>query len=463
MCLGSLFRELCFFVGWGRGESDLLQMERGMDWVVLGFAFNLAFFGAVVALAYFRWQAAEAKSAAGDDSSRLPPAPASDDSADWLDRLAVKLDDDIDCHSFRIEQIGVELRDSGNNKAEDVLKSVARILIANRRLQQDLSSAHKEIQRQRAEVASLSAEARTDTLTGLPNRRSFNEDLARRFDQWQRHNIPLSLLMVDVDSFKRFNDEHGHQTGDEVLRAIAQMLQKTLRQMDLAARFGGEEFALLLPGTNLQGATTVAERVRAAVASEALFHGGKELRVTVSIGVSSVADLDDAELFIKRADEALYAAKNGGRNRAFFHDGTTALPIAVDASVVRQPFDEKQYIAPYRGEGPTPPAEQFRAVQCYDLSARGLSFLCDDAPDFEKFVVRLGTGSEECFVVARVVNIADVGSKDRPKYRVGCSFLCRVGSEESTLIEPAAETAPIVVTDPQTGLLSFATPESCPL
>ncbi|HWB09599.1 MAG TPA: GGDEF domain-containing protein [Pirellulales bacterium] len=434
-----------------------------MDWVVLGFAFDLAFFGAVVAIAYFRWQAGEAKQPAEGDSSRLPPAPASDDNADWLDRLAVKLDDDIDCHSFRLEQIGVELRDSGNNKAEDVLKSVARILIANRRLQQDLSSAHKEIQRQRAEVASLSAEARTDTLTGLPNRRSFNEDLARRFDQWHRHNIPLSLLMVDVDSFKKFNDEHGHQTGDEVLRAIAHTLDKTLRQMDLAARFGGEEFAILLPGTNLQAATTVAERVRAAIASETLFHGSKQLSVTVSIGVSSIADLDDAEAFIKRADEALYAAKNGGRNRAFLHDGKTVLPIAVDASVVRQPFNEKQYIAPYSGEGPIPATDKFRAVQCYDLSARGLSFICDDAPDFERFVVRLGAGPEECFLVARVVNIADVGTKERPRYRVGCSFLHRVGGEESRVSEPAAETAPIVVTDPQTGLMSFATPESSAL
>ncbi|HEV3344736.1 MAG TPA: GGDEF domain-containing protein [Pirellulales bacterium] len=432
-----------------------------MDWVVLGFVVDLALFGAVVALAYFRWQAAEAKQPAAGEAPRRPSAPASDENADWLDRLAVKLDDDIDCHSFRLEQIGVELRDSASNKAEDVLKSVARILIANRRLQQDLSSAHKEIQRQRAQVASLSAEARTDSLTGLPNRRSFNEDLARRFDQWQRHNIPLSLLMVDVDSFKKFNDEHGHQTGDEVLRAIAHMLNKTLRQMDLAARFGGEEFAILLPGTNLQAATTVAERVRAVIASETLFHGGKQLGITVSVGASSAAEMDDAEALIKRADEALYGAKNGGRNRAFLHDGKTVLPIAVDSSVVRQPFNEKQYIAPYSGEGPLPETSEFRAVQCYDLSARGLSFLCDDAPDFERFVVRLGKGSEECFVVARVVNIADVGNKERARYRVGCSFLQRVGSVESIVSEPTTEASPIVVADPQTGLLSFATPDSC--
>lgn len=430
-----------------------------MDWVVLGFVFDLACLGAILVLGYYRWQASEPNKSAVDETPILVPAP-TDDNGDWLDRLALKLDDDIDCHSFRLEQIGVELRDATSNKAEDVLKSVARILIANRRLQQDLSTAHKEIQQQRQEVASLSAEARTDTLTGLPNRRSFNEDLGRRFDQWHRHQIPLSMLMIDIDSFKKVNDQFGHQTGDEVLRSVAHLINKTLRQMDLAARFGGEEFSVLLPGTNLQGATTVAERLRAAVAGEPLFHGGKQLRVTVSIGVSSVCDLDDAEAFVKRADEALYAAKNCGRNRAYLHDGKEVLPIAVDASVVRQPFNEKQYIAPYSGEGPLPETYQFRAVQCHDLSARGISFIFDEPPDFEKFVVRLVKGTETYFVVARVANIADVGSKDRPRYRVGCSFLERVTAEEADTSEPSQDVQPIVVADPQTGVLSFATPSA---
>lgn len=425
-----------------------------MEWVALGLVFNLLFFCALVAysLSRFYWTgpASMPKIAAGH------AVDGGESKGDWLEHLASKLDDDLDCHSFRIEQIAVELRDATGNTPDDVLKAAARILIANRRLQQDLSAAQKEIQRQRDEVESLVAEARTDTLTGLPNRRSFDEDLARRFDQWQRHQIPMSLVMVDVDSFKKFNDTHGHQTGDDVLRLVAQVLRRTLRQMDLAARFGGEEFAVLLPGTRLKDATVVAERLRAAVAGENFACGDKQLRLTISLGLASVVSEESAEELIKRADNALYAAKNAGRNRAFLHDGTNAIAIAPDASVVRQPYNEKQYIAPYSGQARLPDPEQFRAVQCHDLSAGGLSFICDEPPDFQKFVVRLGKGDDTYYVVARVANVVDIGSAQRPRYRVGCSFLERIGGGPlAPPLQPSK--APIVITDPQTGLLAFST------
>ncbi|MGH7140060.1 MAG: GGDEF domain-containing protein, partial [Pirellulales bacterium] len=238
-----------------------------MEWVALGLVFNLLCFCALVTYSLYRFYWTRPASTL-QSAARYAVVGGEAKKQDWLEHLASKLDDDLDCHSFRIEQIAVDLRDASGNTPDDVLKAAARILIANRRLQQDLSAAQKEIQRQRDEVESLVAEARTDMLTGLPNRRSFDEDLARRFDQWRRHQIPLSLVMVDVDSFKKFNDTHGHQTGDEVLRLVAQVLRRTLREMDLAARFGGEEFAVLLPGTRLKDATTVAERLRAAVAGE---------------------------------------------------------------------------------------------------------------------------------------------------------------------------------------------------
>jgi diguanylate cyclase (GGDEF)-like protein len=426
-----------------------------MEWVALGLVFNLLCFCALIAWGYFRWHEGGARHLAEGKIAESRPLDDGED-ADWLNRLASKVGDDIDCHSFQIEQIGIELRETTGNTPDDVLKAAARVLIANRRLQQDLNAAQKEIQQQRQEVASLAAEARTDTLTGLPNRRSFNEDLARRFDQWRRHQIPMSLIMIDVDSFKKFNDTHGHQTGDEVLRLIAQVLRKTLRQMDLAARFGGEEFAVLLPGTRLQGAMMVAERLRATAAVQPLVCGGKELHLTVSVGLASVLPTDDTEALIKRADEALYAAKNAGRNRAFVHDGTTSTLIVPDNSVVRQPFNEKQFIAAYSGQGPLPEADQFYPVQCHDLSAGGLSFLCEQPPDFQTFVVRLGKASETCYVIARVANVVEVGTPDRPGYRVGCSFLNRLGPDSPTSSSPTVPAAPIVISDPQTGLLSFS-------
>jgi diguanylate cyclase (GGDEF)-like protein len=427
-----------------------------MEWVALGLVLNLLCFCALAAFAFYRFCATKP----GPTAPTPAGEPSSDqigDKGDWLERLAAKIDDDIDCHSFHIEQIGVELRDATGSSSDDVLKAAARILIANRRLQRDLSAAQKEIQQQRQEVASLAAEARTDTLTGLPNRRSLNEDLARRFDQWRRHQIPLSLLMVDVDHFKKLNDAHGHQTGDQVLRLVAQSLRKTLRQMDIAARFGGEEFAVLLPGTRLKDATTVAERMRAAVAAADLQCAGKQLSVTVSLGLASVIADETAEDLIKRADDALYAAKAAGRNRAFLHDGTNALAIAPDAGAVRQPFNEKQYIAAYNGQGRLPDPEEFRAVQCHDLSAGGFSFLCDEPPDFQKFVVRLGKGAETYYVVARIANIVDIGNSNRPQYRVGCSFLERIGGAPLNLSAPLTAAGPIVISDPQTGLLSFPT------
>lgn len=426
-----------------------------MEWVVLGLVFDLACACALVAYAYYRFHGSPAKDV-GVSAPYVPPI-AVEDNGDWLDRLANKVDDDIDCHSFRIEQIAADLRDATGNTPDDVLKAAARILIANRRLQQDLSAAQKEIQRQHQEVASLVAEARTDTLTGLPNRRSFDEDLARRFDQWKRHQIPLSLLMVDVDCFKKLNDTHGHQTGDDALRLLAGALRKSLREMDLAARFGGEEFAVLLPGTRLKDATTVAERLRASVAKECFRCGGKDLRITVSLGLASVLADDEAQALVKRADDALYAAKNAGRNRAFLHDGTNAIAIPADVGVVRQPFKEKQYIAPYVGHGQVPEADAFRAVQCHDLSAGGFSFICDEQPDFQTFVVRLGKVHDQYYVVARVANVVDIGRPGNPRYRVGCTFLERLGAGGGAVTTAPARVSPIVIADPQTGLLSFPT------
>jgi diguanylate cyclase (GGDEF)-like protein len=172
------------------------------------------------------------------------------------------------------------------------------------------------------EVARLSRE---DVLTGLANRRHFNETLLGEWDRARRHQQPLSLIFVDIDHFKPFNDTHGHVEGDRVLAAVGQALAGVLRRpADLAARYGGEEFVLLLPNTVATGAAEVATQVRAAVAALAIPHLASRVadHVTASVGVASVvpsAATTSAQL-VRRADEAAYAAKAAGRNRVMLAD-----------------------------------------------------------------------------------------------------------------------------------------------
>jgi diguanylate cyclase (GGDEF)-like protein len=153
--------------------------------------------------------------------------------------------------------------------------------------------------------------ALTDGLTGLNNRRAFDQELARRLEESRRTGRPLSLCLMDIDHFKSFNDTFGHQAGDETLAAVAAAIAGSCRASDVPARYGGEEMALLLPGSGLDDAVEVAERVRAAVEAIPL----DTRQVTVSIGVSTTDGTCSAELLIEASDRALYTSKEGGRNR----------------------------------------------------------------------------------------------------------------------------------------------------
>jgi len=165
---------------------------------------------------------------------------------------------------------------------------------------------HLEEQRQKALI---------DPLTGLPNRAAWSERLEHEIQQWQQHGNTLSLAMLDLDHFKRINDSYGHLAGDKVLKIIATVLRKRLRGSDFIARFGGEEFVLLLPATPPAIGAKLLETLRAAIEACPFHFKGERVTITISMGLASFRTGEHSDLVLKRADQALYRAKNAGRNR----------------------------------------------------------------------------------------------------------------------------------------------------
>lgn len=181
----------------------------------------------------------------------------------------------------------------------------------------ELTKLTRQLQKKNAEIARANALItelmNTDELTGIANRRHFMEMLPKALSFARRHGHPLALAMADIDHFKAVNDSLGHDAGDRILKAFARILADSCRQEDLPARFGGEEFVLLLPGTTAQSARLFAERIRETLQSGVVPAAGRS--VTASFGVAVLVAEDTSESLIKRADVALYAAKEGGRNR----------------------------------------------------------------------------------------------------------------------------------------------------
>jgi two-component system cell cycle response regulator len=158
----------------------------------------------------------------------------------------------------------------------------------------------------------------TDGLTGLFNRRYMETHLGTLVDQSAARGKPITVLVLDIDYFKAINDSYGHDAGDDVLREFSLRIRKATRNIDLACRYGGEEFVIVMPETDMAVATAVAERLRRRIATEpfAIQKGARHLEVTISIGIAALSGVgDDAATILKRADQALYRAKRDGRNR----------------------------------------------------------------------------------------------------------------------------------------------------
>ncbi len=176
-----------------------------------------------------------------------------------------------------------------------------------------LKSAFEELEKKKSELEQL---AYYDPLTGLPNRRFFFDHANLILESSKRYRNPISLLIIDIDHFRKINDTYGHEAGDIVLKSFADILKKTIRQSDLAARLGGEEFVLLMPNATLQQGKVMAERVRVSFQNSLIVYEEKEIRATLSVGLASFkSGIESIDDLIRMADEALYKAKELGRNR----------------------------------------------------------------------------------------------------------------------------------------------------
>ncbi len=189
---------------------------------------------------------------------------------------------------------------------------------SNSHLEDQLKDSHKQIKELQESLEAIRFESLTDQLTGLANRKHFDQSLERAIEAATRRGEPLSLLMCDIDHFKQFNDTYGHQTGDQVLRLVGAAIKSSVKGRDIAARYGGEEFGIILPNTPLPAAVTVANQIRTAVMAKELIKRstGESLgRITMSGGAALYREDESPECFVERADACLYASKHAGRNR----------------------------------------------------------------------------------------------------------------------------------------------------
>jgi diguanylate cyclase len=204
--------------------------------------------------------------------------------------------------------------------AQKLLGETRRMQDANAELENKLGASRDNIAALQRDLDEVRRESMLDPLTKIFNRKSFDDGMLKAFAETAAKGTPLSLLLLDIDFFKNFNDTWGHQTGDQVLRLVAMTLKSNIKGRDIAARYGGEEFAAVLPETDLEGAVIVADNVRKAIqAKELLKRSTNEKlgRMTASFGVAMYRVGDTPASLIERADRCLYAAKHAGRNRVF--------------------------------------------------------------------------------------------------------------------------------------------------
>ncbi len=231
----------------------------------------------------------------------------------------------------RQEIVGSSDREQLRFIVETLVRATKEVEEANQTLQKRLVDSREEINVLQENLETVRTESLTDQLTTLANRKYFEEAIKQFLEDAEENGTPLSVVLTDIDHFKKFNDTYGHLTGDQVLRLVAIALKQNVKSHDVAARYGGEEFVVLLPRTALLAAVTVADNIRRAVMGKELMRRSTDEtlgRVTISLGVASWRKGDTVASLLERADACLYAAKHGGRNCVVAETALEAEPEA---------------------------------------------------------------------------------------------------------------------------------------
>lgn len=287
-----------------------------------------------------------------------------------LERVGQLVRSDLAEHQITLRYFEAQVNELCKNPANEagwqqLAEEAGRLLKPTQRLATQIAHAYDELRQQTHHLMSFT-EVRTDPLTGLINRSALDETLVNHLAMNARYGSVFSIALFDLDHFKQVNEQHGRLAGDRLLQQMALILDQYVRETDIVARFGGEEFVVVLPSTELAGACKFGERMRTMIA--------KGASLTVSCGVATVEEGDDAGSLLARAETALQAAKSSGRNIVFQHTGEAVLPVAKsddglgDAEAAVRPRWRSSDLPKTGSESsladdnPTPPIVQFPAL-----------------------------------------------------------------------------------------------------
>ena len=254
-------------------------------------------------------------------------------------RSTEELSSDVDAHTRdlvsverRVEQI--EAPEDFGEAQKEIIHQISAVITANRKLEDDLVCTRYELQEQEQELDRTRVEARTDELSGVGNRKAFEEHLPFMLLNYKRKGESFALILLDVDHFKWINDTHGHQAGDQVVMILGKTLKELLRPRDYVARYGGDEFAIMLAEVDLDAAIKASQRVRIEVERTTFDCGvkGARVAVTFSMGLAIISENDTPESLVKKADGALYQSKHRGRNQLNWHADEPTNDVAPDAA-----------------------------------------------------------------------------------------------------------------------------------